>query len=214
MGLIYLVRHGRTSWNKDEVFRGTIDIPLDDFGRLQAQAVGQELHRRELINPVFFSSPLQRAQETAQIACSYFGHIRVNTETAFTDLNFGEWQGKAKTEVAEKYPQLYRSWQDEPDHVVFPGGDNLVGICRRAEAALFGIAEENSDRDTVIVTHRVVIKALLSRLFSNSLGAFWKIRQGTACINLLEWDRASFSVISMNDTCHLRQLEKTDKSDF
>lgn len=214
MGLVYLVRHGRTSWNREEVFRGTIDIPLDDFGRLQAQAVGQELHRRGLIKPVFLSSPLQRAHETAQIACSFFRHIRVRPEKAFTDLNFGEWQGMAKIEVSEKYPQLYRSWQEEPDHVVFPGGDKLDGICRRAEDALVGIAGENSDRDTVIVTHRVVIKVLLSRLLSNSLGAFWKIRQGTACINLLEWDGASFSVISMNDTCHLRELEKTDRSDF
>lgn len=61
MGMIFLVRHGRTAWNREEVFRGTFDIPLDDFGRKQAREVGRKLRSLNLNHPLIFSSPLARA---------------------------------------------------------------------------------------------------------------------------------------------------------
>ena len=37
---MYLVRHGETLWNKEEVFRGRKDIPLNETGMIQAEKVG------------------------------------------------------------------------------------------------------------------------------------------------------------------------------
>ena len=60
MGRIYLLRHGQTAWNKEEVFRGTLDVPLDDVGRRQARDAGRALKRKGLKDPVIYCSPQAR----------------------------------------------------------------------------------------------------------------------------------------------------------
>ena len=43
MTRIILVRHGRTPWNKDKIFRGSMDIPLDEVGREEASLLADWL---------------------------------------------------------------------------------------------------------------------------------------------------------------------------
>jgi broad specificity phosphatase PhoE len=60
----YFIRHGETDWNKEFVYQGHIDVPLNDTGRNQAIAQNSP----ELSNiDIIFSSPLIRAKETATI---------------------------------------------------------------------------------------------------------------------------------------------------
>ncbi|MGI6308107.1 MAG: histidine phosphatase family protein [Dethiobacteria bacterium] len=214
MGLIYLIRHGQTLWNKEEVFRGQSDIPLNDFGRRQAGAIAKELQEKKLKNPIFFSSPLKRARETAEIAGSFLPGISVSDVEALTDINFGEWQGQAREEIEKLYPELYRMWQENPAGVVFPGGEDLREVAARAEKAFMSIVREHPENDVVIVTHRVVNKVLLSLLLCANLDLFWKIRQDTACINILARERSIFNMLVINDSCHLRPLGKGDLRDF
>lgn len=214
MGLIVLVRHGQTAWNREEIFRGTMDIPLDDFGRNQARALGSELKNRNLNNPVFLSSPLERSRETAEIAAAAVSGTPVTIEPAFSDLNFGRWQGKSKADVAQIYPDLYEQWQVWPEHVTFPEGESLSKVAKRAEAALLNLVGKYRNRDMVIVSHRVVNKVLLCRLLGTGLDAFWKIKQDTACLNITQYNGSTFIVVAMNDTCHLRHLEQESATDF
>ena len=74
MTSIYLVRHGQTAWNKEEIFRGRTDVPLDESGRKQAELVGK--YFREMEIHAIYSSPLARAWETAQ-AIARFHDFRV-----------------------------------------------------------------------------------------------------------------------------------------
>jgi broad specificity phosphatase PhoE len=54
MTQIILVRHGRTPWNKDKIFRGSKDIPLDDLGREEAWAAAEWL-KDETIHAAYTS---------------------------------------------------------------------------------------------------------------------------------------------------------------
>jgi len=63
---ILLIRHGETAWNREKIFRGVYDIPLNENGRDQARQVARALKGREI--HAAYSSPLSRAIETAQIA--------------------------------------------------------------------------------------------------------------------------------------------------
>ena len=64
MTSIYLVRHGQTAWNKEEIFRGRTDIPLDETGLRQAELAGQ--YFKDLKVHGIYSSPLTRAWQTAE----------------------------------------------------------------------------------------------------------------------------------------------------
>ena len=65
MFCIYFVRHGQTDWNFLRKFQGQQDIPLNDLGRRQAQAVSERLRRISF--DVLYSSDLSRAYETAEM---------------------------------------------------------------------------------------------------------------------------------------------------
>jgi broad specificity phosphatase PhoE len=61
---IYLVRHGTTDWNKEEIFRGRVDCTLNDTGREEARAL--ERYFRSIHLDAVYSSPLSRASDTAR----------------------------------------------------------------------------------------------------------------------------------------------------
>lgn len=212
MATIYLIRHGRTQWNKEEVFRGQADIPLDDWGREQAAAIGEALKGKDIEATI--TSPLGRAVETATIASQIWGGIPTLQEPFFTDMDYGEWQGLPNEEVKSRYPQLYESWLTNPGSVAFPGGESLQQVLKRCWNGLLKISRTYHDRSLAIVSHRVINKVLLAEALGAGLQAFWKIRQDTACVNLLVLEGDSFVVQYMNDTCHLKKLGSGDMSDF
>ncbi|MDS8744534.1 histidine phosphatase family protein, partial [Streptococcus pneumoniae] len=65
MTTICLIRHGETEWNKIGRIQGTTDVPLNEKGKLQAQACGSHLMNKAW--DVIVTSPLKRAKETAAI---------------------------------------------------------------------------------------------------------------------------------------------------
>ena len=60
---LYIVRHGKTEWNAAGRVQGHADIQLNEEGRAAAKALGKELKDTPLY--AIYSSPLQRAKETA-----------------------------------------------------------------------------------------------------------------------------------------------------
>ncbi len=211
---ILLLRHGETLWNREEIFRGQSDIPLNDFGRRQAEALGKTLLSWGLGKPHFITSPLSRAHETATIAATAFSRVKeITPEEAFIDICFGEWEGKTVNQVEKNYPELYKRWKTNPGQVEFPGGETLDKAADRAVKAIYGIARTETGNPKVIISHRAINKALLCRLLGLTSNSFWKLQQNTACINELLFTGKEFILIKLNDTCHLQDLGK-DKRDF
>lgn len=211
MTTIYLLRHGETMWNREDIFRGQADIPLNAFGRQQAKALSEALELEELHKPFFITSPLKRARETAEIAARSFNESKVIDNSFFLDLSYGAWEGKPLCEIEQKYPELYNTWTKHPEKVIFPGGENIKDAADRAEKGVEQAVQINPDRPTVIVAHRAINKALICRLLGLGMKAFWKIRQDTACLNKFHYNKSFFILARLNDTCHLQNLDKVTK---
>ena len=212
MTRIYLVRHGTTEWNREEIFRGQADCALNETGRAEARAVAAYFEGVNLDG--IYTSPLARAAETAAAIAAGRG-IEVGSDPAFIDLDFGEWQGRPLKEVREKYPELYRAWRERPQEVTIPGGENLDSVRARAWEGLLRVARENPDRTVVIVSHRVITKILICAALGLDNSHFWQIKQDTTAINCLEYARGYFIVSLLNDTCHLKSIHpEGGKKDF
>ncbi len=203
MTKIYLVRHGTTEWNREEIFRGRVDCPLDETGRAEARAVAAYL--QDLPIQGIYTSPLSRAAQTAEAIAAGRG-IRVLPDPDFIDLDFGEWQGRPLKEIKETYPDLYRAWRDRPQEVSFPGGESLEQVRARAGEGLLRVARENPEKTVVIVSHRVITKILICVALGLDNSHFWQIKQDTTAINCLEFGRGKFIVSLLNDTCHLNSI--------
>ncbi len=212
MTRIYLIRHGTTEWNREEIFRGRADCPLNDTGRAEAQAVAAYLQGVEIEK--IYSSPLSRAAETAKAIAVTRG-LQVIPDPAFIDLDFGEWQGLPLREVREKYPDLYRAWRERPQDVTFPGGETLAQVRARAWEGLLRVVQENREKAALIVSHRVITKVLICAALGLDNSHFWQIKQDTTAINCLDYARDQFVAALINDTCHLKAIQAPAwKKDF
>lgn len=211
MAVIYLLRHGETLWNREEIFRGRADIPLNEFGRRQAKELANVLEKVNLQDPVFITSPLSRARETAEIAAAFNKTLGIIDNSAFIDICFGDWEGKALAEIKTGYPDLYRTWVEHPEKIVFPGGENLESAANRSEKGIREIIDANPNGNFIIVSHRAVNKALLCRLLGMGMEGFWKLRQDTACLNEIHFSKTTFTLVRLNDTCHLEAPGKDIK---
>jgi broad specificity phosphatase PhoE len=208
---IILVRHGRTPWNKDKIFRGTIDIPHDEVGTQEASLVGEWL-KNETIHAAY-CSPLSRARDTALAVARHHG-LEVQDLPGIIDLNYGDWQGLPLAEVKVKYADLYRQWETAPHTVRFPNGETLDEVRERALAAVEQVLKAHPGQVVLLAAHRVVNKVLCAAFIGLDNSHFWRIGQDTTAINRFQWTGSTWNIMLLNDTCHLRGMERGAYVDF
>ncbi len=212
MTSIYLVRHGQTAWNKEEIFRGRTDIPLDETGLKQAELVGEYFKGTEIHG--IYSSPLSRAFQTAE-KIALFHNLKVQPLDVITDMSFGNWEGRPHKEIREKDSKTYRQWVEEPHLVRLPGGEGLDDVRARTMAALEDVIRDHSGKTLVFVSHRVICKVLICAILGLDNSHFWQITQDTTAINLIQYRKGKYILSLMNETCHLKPLkEEMPKVDF
>jgi len=212
MTYIYLVRHGQTAWNREEIFRGRKDIPLDETGLKQAALAGEYLKNVEI--HAIYSSPLARAWETAQ-KIAQFHNLKVQRLEGIIDMSFGKWEGHPHQEIRENDRETYRQWRDEPHKVRLPGGESLEDVRIRSMAALEEVIRLHPGRTLVLVSHRVISKVLICGILGIDNSHFWQITQDPTAINLIQYKNGKYILSLMNETCHLKPLkEERFKVDF
>ena len=212
MTSIYLVRHGQTAWNKEEIFRGRTDIPLDGTGLKQAELVGQYFKGMEI--HAIYSSSLSRALQTAQ-KIAQFHDLKVQPLPGIIDMSFGKWEGQPHQEIRESDSKTYRQWVETPHLIRLPGGESLDDVRVRAMAAVEELIRNHPGKTLILVTHRVVNKVLICGILSLDNSHFWQITQDTTAINLIQHRNGKYILSLMNETCHLKLLkEQTQKVDF
>ena len=212
MTSIYLVRHGQTAWNKEEIFRGRTDIPLDETGLKQAELVGEYFRGIEIGG--IYSSPLARAWQTAQ-KIAQFHPLEVKPLEGMIDMSFGNWEGRPHQEVRKNDGEIYRQWNTEPHRAKLPGGECLDEVRVRSMAALEEVIRLHPGKNLVLVSHRVVNKVLICGILGIDNSHFWQIAQDTAAINLIRSKEGHYILSLLNETCHLEPLkEERSKVDF
>jgi len=205
---IILVRHGETEWNVEEVFRGRIDIELNQTGIKQAKLLAEYL--ADLKIDAIYSSPLRRALKTAELIAGYH-KLDVEIVPELIDMDFGKWQGLSLQEVRDKYKELYAEWVSHPDKVKIPAGESLDGVRKRAISVVSDVIARY-EGTVVLVAHRVVNKVLICALLGLDNSHFWNIRQDTCGITTFTCENGRFILTEHNNTSFFDQ--KAPPSDF
>ena len=158
---LLLARHGETDWNAALRIQGKTDIELNDRGREQARNLAERLRDGEPIERLF-TSPKKRAYETARIVGKALG-LEAEPVEAFTELDFGDWEGHTWDEVAAGWPELFRVYCQDRLRVCPPNGERFQDMLDRTVPALRSLALAGEGTGLVIC-HSAVIKGLLCRL--------------------------------------------------
>jgi broad specificity phosphatase PhoE len=200
---LVLVRHGETEINRQGLALGRADVPLNERGRWQAQRVAQAL-RHEVIASIY-ASPLQRALDTARAIAGLHG-LPVQVNQGLIEMDIGEAEGLAFTEVRSRYPDLMERWaSSDGPHTAMPGGERLVDVQKRAWQAIQHLRRGHEGETVVAVTHNFVILCLLTKALRMELAHFRRLRQAIAAISVLELEEENTLVLRFNDTCHLAE---------
>ena len=207
---LILARHGETEWNVEEIFRGRIDIKLNETGVRQAELLAQYLGGVKI--DAVYSSPLRRALNTAEAIARYH-QLEVKITPGLIDCDFGQWQGLRLQEVKDRYQELYAEWANSPHLVKIPDGESLEEVRERALGVVNEVIAKYKGA-VVLVSHRVVNKVLICALLGLDNSHFWNIRQDNCGTTTFAYENGRFILTKHNDTSYLRPLSKAELSDF
>jgi phosphoserine phosphatase len=202
MTRIVLVRHGQTEWNRVERFRGRADVPLNETGLAQAELTGRRI-AAEWKTEAVYSSPLSRAARTAEVIAGHFD-LPVQVHPGLTDIDYGKWQGLTPDEVREQWQKMIDDWYNKPASIRIPGGETLEELRIRALGVIDELVKRHDGQTVVVVGHTVINRIILLGVLGLSNDRFWRLRQDTCAINSFEAEGGDFTLVSLNDTFHLR----------
>jgi broad specificity phosphatase PhoE len=210
MTKIILVRHGQTEWNRNERFRGHANIPLNATGVRQAEATGERV-ATEWRPSAIYSSPLSRAVQTGQaiadhLAKSYQARVPVQAISDLSDIDYGDWQGLTPEEARLRWPMEINAWYFSPQTVHIPGGECLQDLRIRSMRAIGKLIDRHPEETIAIVGHTVLNRVILLGMLGLGNERFWRLKQDTCAINVIEAENSSFTIVIINDTCHLRDI--------
>lgn len=201
---IILVRHGETEWNRLHRFQGRSDIVLNAKGNNQANALSLAL-QNETITAIF-TSPLERAFETALQISRFHPSTPLIKESGFMEMDLGDFEGMEAQRWATEHHEFRKTWERQPAGLAMPGGESLTDVQQRAIAALERICKAYRSGSTLLIcSHNFVIGSLLCFASKISLDDFRRVGQNTAALNIIYKDGSDFEVETVNDCRHLEE---------
>jgi broad specificity phosphatase PhoE len=195
--MIYLARHGETAWSLSGQHTGLTNLPLTVEGEEEARQLGKRLAGLSFAK--VFTSPLQRAAHTAELAG--FGAV-AEKDPDLVEWNYGKYEGLRTPEIHAQAPD----WQLFRDGC--PGGEMPAQIGARADRVLGRVRAVKGD--VLIFSSGHFLRVLAARFLGlePSGGKFFTL--STASVSILGFENnLSQPVIRLwNDTAHVSQLRR------
>jgi broad specificity phosphatase PhoE len=162
--LIVLVRHGATDHNAEGRFLSRTDLPLNEQGRRQVEALAQTLDAYRFAR--CYSSPMRRCIETADIVAPKLERV---VDSSLREIDFGDWEGETAESIGRSDPEGLAERKRDPVHFRPPNGESFEDVALRLQA----LREQLQDAtgDMLVVAHRGslgVLERLLRDLPLNS----------------------------------------------
>ena len=139
MNKLILLRHGQSQWNLENRFTGWKNVPLTEKGEVEAKKAGELLKKHNIIIDRVFSSVLERANRTAEIAIkkAELNNLLENNKIIMAyseklnERDYGDLVGLNKQETADKFGKdqvhIWRRSYDTPP----PNGESLKDVVER-----------------------------------------------------------------------------------
>jgi broad specificity phosphatase PhoE len=154
---VWLARHASTDWTGRR-WCGTIDLPLNDAGRAEAESLALALGARVPPGTPLVSSPLRRALETAERLAPAIAST-VSIDASLREVDFGDVEGLDWTAVEALDPSVAQAIASGATAIDWPGGESILEVRARAAALWHDVA--SGAGDVVIVSHGAFIRAVL-----------------------------------------------------
>ena len=185
---LYLIRHGETDQNKNEVIQGRGDFLLSDIGISQSIEAGRILKKLNYHFTKAYSSPLTRAKDTLKNILNEMElNLEIKIENDLIEREFGELEGMKLTPEVRELVVLDNA----------KGFEKKKDLFKRVKNVLLKIVKEsNKDDEIIIVTHSHVIKPVLMMIDENSFN--FNSRLYNLGMVTIEYKDDSFKLLEAN----------------
>jgi broad specificity phosphatase PhoE len=198
---VFLVRHGETEWNRiRRIQGGASDTPLSENGIHQAEGLGLRLKAEK--TDAIYSSPLQRAMQTAQAIAKYH-HIEVTPLPELKEINAGELEGVMASEFKVRFDELICRSGPDKGLLCIPGGESILDVQKRAWETIENIYRQHSEGTVVVVSHYFVIMTIVCRVLNLPLSEMIRFRLSNGTVSTFTLDGDNSTRLELfNDSCH------------
>lgn len=186
-------------WNAQGRIQGRADSPLDELGREQARRLAERLRQEAVV--ALYTSPLRRAQETADIIGRALD-LPVVPDERLQEYDVGDVTGLTWEQVVERYPDVAHRWAEAQGELGVPGEEGSGPFRARVVAAFGDIVSRHADGSVGVVAHGGTLGAYLNHLIGlqSWLSPF---RFGNGSLSIVEANPVRPRVVLVNDVCHL-----------
>lgn len=204
MSRIILVRHGRTAWHAEGRYAGTADIPPDDVGCRQAEAVARYFEGVKI--DCIYSSPLSRCLDLAKEIAPGHG-LEVVVDDRLREIDLGRWDGETYKEIFERDGEILRDWTRDPTSVAIPGGETLLAVQERS-MDWFSDATATYPEGTVVASsHGGPIRTMIAAIIGSPLSRVFRLTVDLASISIVNYKDKYSNLELLNERCHLADVE-------
>lgn len=190
---VYLLRHGQTAWNADNNrYCGRTDIPLTEKGIAQAQEVRYQLEGIEFAK--VYSSPLQRAYKTAEIASGG----EVEKDQRLIEADFGGWEGKTKEEFIAENAAGWDNWLRDPSsYRAGETGETGAEIVARVDEFFQSVQEKHRQGNIMVVAHNGINRLYMAHKLGMPLSNYRQLVQQNSSVTCFTLDEKAVLTLEL-----------------
>jgi len=177
---LFVVRHGTTTMNVENRYRGRCDVPLDAQGYQDAVDAARQLSGVGLT--AVYCGPLRRTIATAQIIADEARVPDLRILHGLNNVDYGAWEALTASEAAMYDPEAFELYRTSPSRAACPMGERLSDAQTRMVQALELIGGRHAGETVVAVSHAVMIRLAVARLTSVE-GEQWRIPVGRGSLS-------------------------------
>ena len=199
---LVLIRHAHSQSNASGVLSGRLpNIHLSEKGIKQSQQLSERLGNFAVAQ--LRVSPMERCFETISpwlndVVLKNSPDFEPIIDPSLNEVDYGDWSGKKLITLARK--QEWRTVQESPSRMYFPGGEGIAQMQSRAMSVVHELAKLPDSKTAVIVSHGDVIKSIVASALGTHLDEFQRIIIDPASVSVLDYSGIKPRVLLLNDT--------------
>ena len=155
-----------------------------------------------------YASPAYRTLRTARLLVRD-RPLSVRQRRNLLDLDYGAFAGLRGPDASRRDPVLWRRWLQAPHTIQFPGGESLADLRRRIERFLAEVTSRHSEGSVLVATHESPLSTMVCIVRGLDDSFHNKFPFHTASVTVMELTERGSSVLTLNDTGHLRGTDAT-----
>jgi phosphoserine phosphatase len=219
---VILVRHGKSTYNQERRIQGRLDKSiLTEAGRSAAILVGDTLS--SITFDAAYSSPLQRAKETAEIIVSRLTNPpQLQPTDQLMEIDLPLWEGMLRQDAIDQFPEAYRCWQQQPDKfsMKLPSKDGeiehfpVLALFANARHFWQELLSRHKSGTILVVAHNGINRALIATASEISPAYYQSIQQSNCGISVINFatspvstdEKVAVQLESVNLTAHTGEI--------